>query len=1502
MSTPISGDNSNNLYISRQMADALKNKKDVVENILKDGVNSADKQAMKNLRAELELAAKADDGIINADEKSLLNALDANGMFGTSYEVVEKNLQALKQVYAADPNQVNFNGAQVTTEDGFTGFFGAEQSRVIRIRPDDTSASAPTPVTNQGETENTSAPPPTPAVTQTVQEPTNPLGAPAQQSRTALQTPVNEFQKLLTEPPNAALLSSIEETVKKELPADSTPEAIQTEVQSRLASARTAVTNYTQDPSSANLNALYIAVGNEPEFTNTQDPNVAKVLRDLQGGILTARKLDASENSVKTNVNSQYYQSPSDATQLQETLTSKLNGVMDDKSAFTQSTQISYQLTSELKALQASNPEKFAQLFPQLDTNSLSEMDTLATQLLAISNEQNLSDINPETLDKLSRLQAYTDQLKPNLAALSAEDSELQGVKSAFETLDQGGLLLSSAGYEIDGALKYKAQVQMELQAVRKELQSMLSQDISEASKEAAQAQIKAIDDTLLAITENREIPEESRVSLNTSLEALQSAKKDPFSLMNGFGFGFGGYMGYTGTSSLYSRPLSVLSPQYGFAEDLNLNLGGASLMSRTLGLNTGMPWDTTPGALPPSLDLTAGIPTNNYLSRFNTPSSTDLLLGTAGPRLTQPLMGTGLGYGNTTSPLLANASAPLFNNTSFSGISPYPAFYSPPPQPPVSLANAVRVNTDEQALEELLADPAIKDLPELDTIKTMLNDPRLNDQSKLYLQNALHATKLAANEQGEQTVGSTNAKANDLASDLSFLAKQYKSTTDANERGLLTNFVVHDLESNNYSGNSSSREQIQNQALANWNKDKSKVLLSDYFSTPQHDDHSNNRPNIGALLDSDPALKARIEKQKPAEFATVKDWVKADSAGFEKVVAAEVKAMSDDIQAAPLAKGVSKEERQAQLARLQQIEAGIKTSVSNIQQIRSNMNERFTTEIGRLEQMGQNLPSNAPQARQFVEQQQKLMEFRQQFTTTGQLPTTEAWQAAFGPNSTPPQSVEEMGDLIRSNQFSRDFVFRTMALAEANPEHRDAIMAALDQTLKTWQDSPGMNARGFGSTFNSNLEAAGVNTDRLTFPSGWGNRGQAGGTGETSTDPEGTTTPTPSPTQDGNGTPTGDGSNVQGRGGGFGMLGVGGARILGAGSGRDIIISTTENLMEDAHDQAEQTLQTAKASFNATLSVLASQGVPPTPQQQELATQYQNIPAQPRPYTPDQVIGAPPPALLQGLQDFATEYRNAENPSDYFNNVVTPMEQTFAQVDDNLMTMMQTLTPQLQQETQNLDNLVSQRQLLQLEIMGKQSEVAQASKEAIAEADALAASLDLSPKPTKSGNELTSELISDFLKTIQQLGADTRKLILARMAVQMLDRVIGERYKAQADEANKYHKQALDKMIQSFRDQIETSIKQAEAATNSDGQRLAAMSGEHAGIMGDANIRSKVEEILDRTMDISPPIMTDNQKREILNQLFDGDPSNDSLGLMGIVNNFELQRRTLMARGVSMN
>jgi hypothetical protein len=137
MSTPISGDNSNNLYISRQMADALKNKEaqKLVNDILSDGkVDGSDNANIKKLRTYLESAAKQDDGKIDADEDALLDSIDSTGLFGTNREVVKTNLTALRNS-DAEANSLNFEqGVAFTTQGGISGFFGGQQSRIIQLR------------------------------------------------------------------------------------------------------------------------------------------------------------------------------------------------------------------------------------------------------------------------------------------------------------------------------------------------------------------------------------------------------------------------------------------------------------------------------------------------------------------------------------------------------------------------------------------------------------------------------------------------------------------------------------------------------------------------------------------------------------------------------------------------------------------------------------------------------------------------------------------------------------------------------------------------------------------------------------------------------------------------------------------------------------------------------------------------------------------------------------------------------------------------------------------------------------------------------------------------------------------------------------------------------------------------------------------------------------------------------------------------------------------------
>lgn len=130
----------NNLYISKSMAKALQDPatKQLVDDILKDGVDSTDDAKMEQLKEKLETAARHDDGVIDDDENTLIKSLNTFGWLGTgtSDKIAQENLQNLLTRLSSESqmeaNEVNFDGVQITKDN----WLSSDTTYNIRIRDD----------------------------------------------------------------------------------------------------------------------------------------------------------------------------------------------------------------------------------------------------------------------------------------------------------------------------------------------------------------------------------------------------------------------------------------------------------------------------------------------------------------------------------------------------------------------------------------------------------------------------------------------------------------------------------------------------------------------------------------------------------------------------------------------------------------------------------------------------------------------------------------------------------------------------------------------------------------------------------------------------------------------------------------------------------------------------------------------------------------------------------------------------------------------------------------------------------------------------------------------------------------------------------------------------------------------------------------------------------------------------------------------------------------------
>ncbi|MBF2053500.1 MAG: hypothetical protein IGS03_08555 [Candidatus Sericytochromatia bacterium] len=183
-----------------------------------------------------------------------------------------------------------------------------------------------------------------------------------------------------------------------------------------------------------------------------------------------------------------------------------------------------------------------------------------------------------------------------------------------------------------------------------------------------------------------------------------------------------------------------------------------------------------------------------------------------------------------------------------------------------------------------------------------------------------------------------------------------------------------------------------------------------------------------------------------------------------------------------------------------------------------------------------------------------------------------------------------------------------------------------------------------------------------------------------------------------------------------------------------------------------------------------------------------------------------------------------------------------------------------------------------------------------INEANALGDSLILAPVPSSGGEEFLSDLINDFIDIIRDLDYKTRQLVLQQLAQQMTNNAITQFYKDKADEGNDYHQQALDRLSENFREQIERIIESSMASQAESSQGVAAVSGQVTGAalanaIENVSARENIAQMLDITAQMNPPLSQQQQQRilDAVTRIMEAGGSSmlteSQLGLAGLSN-----------------
>lgn len=176
------------------------------------------------------------------------------------------------------------------------------------------------------------------------------------------------------------------------------------------------------------------------------------------------------------------------------------------------------------------------------------------------------------------------------------------------------------------------------------------------------------------------------------------------------------------------------------------------------------------------------------------------------------------------------------------------------------------------------------------------------------------------------------------------------------------------------------------------------------------------------------------------------------------------------------------------------------------------------------------------------------------------------------------------------------------------------------------------------------------------------------------------------------------------------------------------------------------------------------------------------------------------------------------------------------------------------------------------------QAEVDAKTQALIDKADQLADRLILAPAAGKSGEELLSDLLKEFIDTIRKLDFDTRQLVLAQLAQQMLNNTITTYYKDKANENNKYHEDALKRISENMKDQIQHQLQRSMLSAAESSQAIVALSGSLQGAsvsgalarVNQPELQGQFTELLSQSQQLQPPFLN-NLERMKLEKAFKG-------------------------------
>lgn len=1367
------------LNINRQMLQALQGQEvqRLANEILADGkVDSADNEKIKALRAELETAAKAD-GTVDDNEKSLMNALDSTGLFGTNKEVVKQNLTRLTEVHEMDANNFNFN---VQTQDGVGGFFGGKQERVVRLSPDALSQEQLAEVLN--ESGQTIRPPVTQENTQSAS-----LAEQRTTASTAFQQQAQTLSQAL-ETNQEAVKASITQQVTEDVRNKSTDSMLHDMSETRESMAE----KHGLAPDSEELDAVirqtYIEHESGKRFSDIQqavtraaetgetdwasmhqirrnvvlpDAEFNQVLANFNTAFETSDRLNDIVSYADRDLQNQEYALAQNAENLLEKVSQNRHAYASPEQMESIATNASTVL-SELEQLQSTDPELYNQLIAKLGPDF--------TQRLTASQQKYQSYLDSGTLppqgaEGIAELQDLNSQVLMARRVLDTLPDESGSLTNLRASLSGTSGAISSVAWRMESAARENYKFEQQLREVDQSLEQMLRDpNLNVATRETIVNQLNAVREAQAAIQSGDEISEAAKPYLNQVLESVSNANHDPWSMMNMMDFDawfWGGDACFAGDDDWFSTP-------------------------------------------------------------------------------------------------------------------------EKPPGIAQQLQNGAETQTLNLALENLKASGNETLLAQVSTAERMLNDPNVPDETKQQIRESLVAANLTQAGRGEQMFAGRLSNAQ-KAQDLQFLTglyNQFALPTDPENVSEVSDSTVSESRAQTLSGalryassqltrTDANREQIYQDAQA----------------------YLGNEENVGNVATHN-ALESRLrslDEQKQLGNATL-ELANSQNADMKRLLGYDANHTLTNQDLLSIADRMSSE---------QSLRTGVQDEIARL----DTELGRISGEIARLQNNPRSQNSQSSEGRELRElqnqatllrgQRQTLTNLQQLSATRTQLISSYERELARLPNDAvgiaARDQINVMLNHIRNGTqpseqeqarygATRFVMLAAERLRNANPPG-EGLQVLADMMRDLNSGSFDINAH------TAALRGAGVPQaiiDQL--------RTQAEASVDAATNVTGAQTNATEAIATNIATPA--------------ILAPDGEGEEAPSSGGIIVPSSVQEM-----DDAVGGFSAAAAPVvtgNATAPITTNTDDPAAGGSGGSGSRPSGVGSGNRPFRfpppgqPPLNIGEPPPATRVALTEQIAEIESVmtngtpEEQSALLGRIAqsaTQVNQSFENIDRAA----QTATASFQQiEASQRQVNAEKNQILGLQ--GGGAQVSPRTQALINEANALGDSLILAPIPETGGEQFLNDLVSDFLNIIRDLDYETRQLVLQQLAQQMTNNAITQFYKDKVDENNDYHQQALDRLSENFKQQIQQTIESGLASQSESSQGIAAISGQVTGealanAIDNVGAREAVSQMLEIASQMNPPLSQQQQQRilDAVTRIMEAGgvpPLNDAqLGLPGLSN-----------------